>query len=522
MEIFNNLQNEEIFKDFQPKKEKTFLNKKRNISKDAIDTPDYIPDEILEECSNDFTTNSHPKNLSSKDQSNQIKEFELIEKKTNLPTKYSCLELPKINQNSEKNIKTNDENQNNIDTNIFTNCQLKTENDLNTNSNDAFIDNFSYLNRQNNDIQKIYNKKYENNKKETYIEKGIELKEKNDLVCLALDLLKENGEFQIKLSKTSDSAYFLKIKEVEIKDNYYEQLKYAKRNKNNSYLKYTVPNNKFWLQRYYYFSKFDQGIKMDKESWYSVTPEEIAKYTAKLIEGKTIIDGFCGCGGNVIQFSKYCSKVYAIDICPNKLDLCKNNCDVYHCKNNIEFIQSDFLKMKNKIKADYIFLSPPWGGTEYKNSEIYSIKKFMYPDITEIIRVSLNVADNILFFLPRNLDLDELFDICSQVKNEIKEGSGKNLFFDIRIIKSNGKIKSLLIIFGHHIKDSFSKHKLEKFLEKKYEKIDEKNINILYSKIKNIGLYRFFREEYIYRTMKSKGVELFYLIEYINSILDGT
>ena len=81
MEIFNNLQNEEIFKDFQPKKEKTFLNKKRNISKDAIDTPDYIPDEILEECCNDFTTNSHPKNLSSKDQSNQIKEFELIEKK---------------------------------------------------------------------------------------------------------------------------------------------------------------------------------------------------------------------------------------------------------------------------------------------------------------------------------------------------------------------------------------------------------------------------------------------------------
>ena len=54
--------------------------------------------------------------------------------------------------------------------------------------------------------------------------------------------------------------------------------------------------------------------------------------------------------------------------------------------------------MKNKIKADYIFLSPPWGGTDYKNFEVYSIKKFMSPDITDIIRVSLNVADNILFF----------------------------------------------------------------------------------------------------------------------------
>ena len=119
--------------------------------------------------------------------------------------------------------------------------------------------------------------------------------------------------------------------------------------------------------------------------------------------------------------------------------MCKNNCKVYHCKHNIKFIHSDFLKMKNKIKADYIFLSPPWGGTEYKNSEIYSIKKFMYPDITEIIRISLNVADKILFFLPRNLDLDELFDLCSTVKNEIKEKSGENLFFDIKIIKSNGR-----------------------------------------------------------------------------------
>ena len=84
--------------------------------------------------------------------------------------------------------------------------------------------------------------------------------------------------------------------------------------------------------------------------------------------------------------------------------------------------------MKNKIKADYIFLSPPWGGTKYKNYKVYSMKKFMYPDITEIIRVSLNVAKNILFALPRNLDLDELFNLCSTVKNEIEKNSGENLF----------------------------------------------------------------------------------------------
>jgi 16S rRNA G966 N2-methylase RsmD len=257
---------------------------------------------------------------------------------------------------------------------------------------------------------------------------------------------------------------------------------------------------------------------MDNESWYSVTPEEIAKYTAKLIKGKTIIDGFCGCGGNVIQFSKYCSKVFAIDISKKKLDLCRNNCKVYNCKDNIEFIHSDFLEMKNKIKADYIFLSPPWGGTEYKGSEIYSIKKNMYPDITEIVRVSMNVADNILFFLPRNLDLDELFDICAKVKNEIKENSGKNIFFDIQIIKSNNRIKSLLIIFGHHIKDYFNKQKLEKFLNtQNYKNINENGINYLYDEIKKIGCYLFFKEEYNFRTKNINKNNIVDLCEYIKN-----
>ena len=63
-----------------------------------------------------------------------------------------------------------------------------------------------------------------------------------------------------------------------------------------------------------------------------------------------MIDGFCGSGGNVIQFSKYCSEVFAIDIDPKKLDICKNNCKIYNCKNNIHFIEYDFLKIQNYSK----------------------------------------------------------------------------------------------------------------------------------------------------------------------------
>ena len=63
----------------------------------------------------------------------------------------------------------------------------------------------------------------------------------------------------------------------------------------------TYPDIKFWQQRYYYFSLFDKGIKMDFESWYSVTPEELSIYIAKQCKGLKVVDAFCGSGGNTIQ-----------------------------------------------------------------------------------------------------------------------------------------------------------------------------------------------------------------------------
>jgi DNA modification methylase len=41
--------------------------------------------------------------------------------------------------------------------------------------------------------------------------------------------------------------------------------------------------------------------------WYSVTPEEIAKYIAIYITNPSsvVIDAFCGSGGNVIQVRFY-------------------------------------------------------------------------------------------------------------------------------------------------------------------------------------------------------------------------
>lgn len=58
---------------------------------------------------------------------------------------------------------------------------------------------------------------------------------------------------------------------------------------------------KYYQNRYILFSRFDQGVKMDHEAWFSTTPEVIAEYLARRIGGGTILDAFCGVGGNAIQ-----------------------------------------------------------------------------------------------------------------------------------------------------------------------------------------------------------------------------
>ena len=72
-------------------------------------------------------------------------------------------------------------------------------------------------------------------------------------------------------------------------------------------------SKKYWHQRYRLFSKYDDGIMIDsEESWYSVTPEKIAQHLAERCRGDIIVDGFCGVGGNSIQFAKTCMQVIAI------------------------------------------------------------------------------------------------------------------------------------------------------------------------------------------------------------------
>lgn len=62
--------------------------------------------------------------------------------------------------------------------------------------------------------------------------------------------------------------------------------------------------------------------------------------------------------------------------------MAKNNAKVYGVEKYIDFIVGDFLELAPSLKADVVFLSPPWGGPEYvkkKDFLISDIKPDIYP-----------------------------------------------------------------------------------------------------------------------------------------------
>ncbi|KAM7534148.1 hypothetical protein Aperf_G00000105232 [Anoplocephala perfoliata] len=129
---------------------------------------------------------------------------------------------------------------------------------------------------------------------------------------------------------------------------------------------------RWWKRRFDLFWRFDEGIKMDEESWYTVTPEEVARRQAEVCASDIIIDAFAGAGGNTIQFALKCKFVIGID---NNLERLTNvlqpNIRVYGVQSRIDCICGDVTSVLRAVRSspispiDTAFMSPPWGGPGY-------------------------------------------------------------------------------------------------------------------------------------------------------------
>ncbi|EGW32992.1 uncharacterized protein SPAPADRAFT_54956 [Spathaspora passalidarum NRRL Y-27907] len=231
--------------------------------------------------------------------------------------------------------------------------------------------------------------------------------------------------------------------------------------------KETLPVNlrKFWNRRYDLFSKFDEGIYMNEELWFSVTPESLAKYTAQLFakllpEATKCIDICCGGGGNTIQFAQYFDSVGAIDINSTNLYCTEHNAGIYGVRDKIWTLQGDWNELSAEVGGtpnmdwipidlraeplnktfDFIYSSPPWGGTNY-NRDYFDLYNMEHFPIVPFLQQMKQYTDNIGLYLPRSSDLDQL----SQATHDVF-GPGEKC----RVIYINlkGRSVALLALFG--------------------------------------------------------------------------
>ncbi|KAG9145040.1 hypothetical protein Leryth_018332, partial [Lithospermum erythrorhizon] len=197
---------------------------------------------------------------------------------------------------------------------------------------------------------------------------------------------------------------------------------------------------KYWVQRYELFSKYDEGIKMDEEGWFSVTPEAIAARQAQRCSGGVVIDGFTGVGGNAIQFASMCHHVIAIDIDPKRVALALGNATVYGVEDYIDFVVGDFFQLAQTLKGDKVFLSPPWGGPSYTKEENFTLDLLKPCDGYKLFQVAQTISPNIIMFLPKNIELDQV--------EELSWLSSPPLDMEIEEHLFNGKSKAITAYFG--------------------------------------------------------------------------
>lgn len=150
----------------------------------------------------------------------------------------------------------------------------------------------------------------------------------------------------------------------------------------------------------------------------------------------------------------------------------------------------------------------------------------MTPDITEIIKVSLTLANNIIFYLPRTLLLDDLLDIlypCLEaMPGHIKP---EHIFFDVQILKSSDKIKALLIIFGLDVNNEATTKNIREYLTFNYPYMNNQDLYCLTNVAKILGNGRFFANYYKFKKnykekTNSDGVDEDFIQVYIQYLKD--
>jgi 16S rRNA G966 N2-methylase RsmD len=154
-------------------------------------------------------------------------------------------------------------------------------------------------------------------------------------------------------------------------------------------------------------------LRMTDIGLYSITPYKDADYISISIKNRlgyyyddcSITDSTAGMGGNTLSFSKYFTKVYAIEKDIIHYNILKHNTQDVYGTLNVDFINCDYINVYSKFKQDVIFIDPPWGGPDYKKQT--NISLYLGKDkVEDFIKTKLiELAKMFVIKVPNNFNI---------------------------------------------------------------------------------------------------------------------
>ena len=121
-------------------------------------------------------------------------------------------------------------------------------------------------------------------------------------------------------------------------------------------------------------------------------------------------------------------RVVAIDNNALKLDMARYNAKLFDVDENIEFIHGDCLDILPALKADTVFLDPPWGGTDYARTEKFYLSDFE-PDGRALLDLSTSLTPSVVLRLPKNFAMEELDKLGRAYETERNTFNGRILHY---------------------------------------------------------------------------------------------
>lgn len=94
-----------------------------------------------------------------------------------------------------------------------------------------------------------------------------------------------------------------------------------------------------------------------------------------------------------------------------------------------------------EISADVVFLSPPWGGPAYREGRFNLTQLVVsHVDGLHLLNQALQITRNVAYYLPRNVELQEVLEL--------------GIPFEVEKNFMNGKLKAITLYFGDLMKQS--------------------------------------------------------------------